>query len=111
MSDELSDIMQKMEETELDLVNKQITQETIERQQDILTRLLKSEKAEREREQDNEREGETASDYEREIPKAFEEYIKTREKQIELLQTIPLRLNPYFKNEVNEYFRRLESSK
>ena len=35
----------KMEETEIDLVNKNITTETIKRQEEILTRLLESEDA------------------------------------------------------------------
>ena len=38
-----------MEENEQDIVNKRITQETLNRQQEILTRLLESEKAERKR--------------------------------------------------------------
>jgi hypothetical protein len=106
----LQKILKEMEETELDLVNKELTKETIQRQKDILTRLLKAEESMRERDQDDKREGETAKNYENELPKAFEDYIRLKEKQIELLQTVPLRLNPYFKNEVNEYFRRLEST-
>lgn len=48
----MSKMMQDMEKTETDLVNKIITQETLNRQQEILTRLLESEKAEKERELD-----------------------------------------------------------
>ncbi len=102
------EIMQKMEETETDLVNKQITQETIERQKEILTRLLQSEDAMREREMDEEREAEKAKVYRNEVPKIFEEYIKLKEKEIEMLRTIPLKLKPYYKQEVTEYFKRLE---
>lgn len=100
-------IAEKMEETELDLVNKQITAETIRRQEEILTRMLEAEDAMRERELDNEREGETANQYENTVPKAFEEYFKAREKEIELLKTVPPRLYPYYKKEVNEYFKRI----
>ncbi|MFU8843053.1 MAG: DUF4175 family protein, partial [Bacteroidales bacterium] len=49
-SRELKKIMEDMEQTETDLVNKMITQETLTRQKQILTRLLESEKAEMERE-------------------------------------------------------------
>ena len=42
----MSDMIKKMEETQKDLVNKRIVQETINRQQEILTRMLESEKAE-----------------------------------------------------------------
>ncbi|MBL6446081.1 DUF4175 family protein [Fulvivirga sp. 29W222] len=100
-------IPQKMEETEIDLVNKRITQETIKRQRQILTRLLEAENAMRERELDKERKGETAKDYEKALPKAFEEYFKMKEQEIELLKTIPPKLYPYYKKEVNEYFKRL----
>ncbi|WP_246223763.1 DUF4175 family protein [Fulvivirga kasyanovii] len=100
-------IPEKMEETETDLVNKQITQETIKRQRQILTRLLEAENAMRERELDEERKGETAKDYEKALPKAFEEYFKMKEQEIELLKTVPPKLYPYYKKEVNEYFKRL----
>ncbi|MCH8317213.1 MAG: ATPase [Bacteroidetes bacterium] len=103
----LGNIAKKMEETETDLVNKRITEETIRRQREILTRLLESEKAMREREWDEERESEKAKQKERKIPPAFEDYIKTKEKQIELLKTISPNLNPYYKKEVHEYFQKI----
>lgn len=99
--------MQKMEQTEIDLVNKRLTEQTIRRQKEILTRLLEAENAMRERELDNEREGISAKEYERALPKAFEEYFKAKEKEIELLKTVPPKLYPYYKKEVNEYFRRI----
>ena len=103
-------IIEKMEETEADLVNKEITEKTIKRQQDILTRLLESENAMREREQDEKREAEQAKSYDQIVPKAFEEYIKAKEKEVELLKTVPPRLNPYYLQEVNEYFKRLKKT-
>lgn len=99
--------IKKMEETEMDLVNKQITQQTLQRQKDILTRLLKAENAMRERELDQERESEKADELSKELPPQFEEYLKAKEKEVELLKTIPLKLNPYYKEEVNKYFKRL----
>jgi hypothetical protein len=103
----INDIIQKMEETEIDLVNKNITSETIKRQEEILTRLLQSEDAMREQEKDEQREGEQAKNYEEFLPKAFEEYIKAKEKEVELLKTIPPKLFPHYKNEVSEYFERV----
>ncbi|HNP95960.1 MAG TPA: DUF4175 family protein, partial [Cyclobacteriaceae bacterium] len=52
-----NDIPGKMEQTEMDLVNKRITEQTIRRQQDILTRLLEAEKSMREQNLDDERKG------------------------------------------------------
>jgi hypothetical protein len=101
------EIPAKMEQTEMDLVNKQLTEQLIERQKQILTRLLDAEKSMREQDMDDERKGETAKDYEKEIPKAFEEYLRLKEKEVELLKTVPPKLYPYYKKEVNEYFKRM----
>lgn len=97
----------KMEQTEMELVNKQLTDQLIKRQQEILTRLLETEKSMREQDMDEERKGETAKDYEKEIPKAFEEYLRLKEKEVELLKTVPPKLYPYYKKEVSEYFKRM----
>ncbi len=103
------DIIEKMERTETDLVNKQITTETIKRQQEIMTRLLEAEKSIRERELDKAREAEQATKKEPTVPPEFKEYLKAKEKEIELLRTVPPKLNPYYKQEVNEYFKRLDN--
>jgi hypothetical protein len=102
-----NDIPGKMEQTEFDLVNKQITDETIRRQKEIMTRLLETEKSMREQNLDEERKGETAKEYTKEIPRAFEEYLRLREKEVELLKTLPPKFFPYYKKEVNEYFKRI----
>jgi len=101
------DIPGKMEQTEMDLVNKQLTDQMIKRQKEIMTRLLEAEKSMREQDMDEERKGETAKDQEKEIPKAFEEYLRLKEKEVELLKTVPPKLYPYYKKEVSEYFKRL----
>jgi hypothetical protein len=97
----------KMEQTEMDLVNKQLSDQLIRRQQEILTRLLETEKSAREQDMDEERKGETAKDYEKEMPKAFEEYLRLKEKEVELLKTVPPKLYPYYKKEVSDYFKRM----
>jgi chromosome segregation ATPase len=101
------DISSKMEQTEMDLVNKQLTEQLIKRQREIVTRLLEAEKSAREQDMDEERKGETAKDYEKEMPKAFEDYLRLKEKEVELLKTVPPKLEPYYKREVNEYFKRV----
>ncbi len=106
-----NDLPGKMEQTEMDLVNKQITEQTIRRQNEILTRLLETEKSMREQNQDQERKGETAKEYDKEIPRAFEEYLRLKEKEVELLKTVPPKLYPYYKKEVNEYFKRVGTEK
>ena len=98
------DMLQKMEETETDLVNKTITQQTINRQQEILTKLLESEKAQREQEEDEQRKSNEAKPQEYVNPALFLEYQKLKEQETELLKTMPPSLTPYYRGKVNQYF-------
>ncbi|MFN7235131.1 MAG: hypothetical protein ACK5U1_11780, partial [Cyclobacteriaceae bacterium] len=68
---------------------------------------LEAEKSMREQNQDEERKGETAKDYEKQLPRSFEEYLRLKEKEVELLKTIPPKFYPFYKNEVNDYFKRM----
>jgi len=105
----LQEIQKQMEETEQDIVNRNITEETLNRQQEILTRLLESERAERERDQDEQRKSEEAKNYQKRNPPAFEEYKKLKLKEMELLRTVPPELNSYYKQKVNDYFQAIEN--
>ena len=105
----LDGLAKQMDKTETDLVNKIITQETINRQQEILTRLLESEKAEKERDQDNKRESNEGKNIANRNPNEFEEYKKLKLKEIELLKTIPPALSPFYKKKINEYFQSIET--
>lgn len=101
-------LSEKMEETETDLVNKMINQETIMRQQEILTRLLESEKAEKEREMDEKRQSNEAKNENYSNPEDFFEYNRTKQKETELLKTVSPSLTPFFKTKVNQYFTNFE---
>jgi hypothetical protein len=100
----LKKLAEEMEKTETDLVNKMISQETLRRQQEILTRLLEAEKAERERELDEKRESQEPKNEIFRNQNQFLEYNTLKQKEAELLQTIPPSLNKYYKDKVNEYF-------
>jgi len=108
LGEKIEKLVEQMEQNEWDLINKNITDETIERQQEILTRLLDAENSMRERGEDDEREAKTARDFELSIPPSLNEYLKAKEKEIELLRTIPAKLNPYYKKETNKYFKRIK---
>lgn len=105
---ELQDIIDQMNKVETDLVNKQLSNETLKRQKEILTRLLEAEKAEREREYDQKRKAESAAQKERKMPPSLEEYIKKREAEIEMYKTVSPALKPYYKFLVEEYFKSLK---
>lgn len=104
---DLKKTQEMMEEVEKDLVNKRITIETLKRQQEILTRMLDHERAEKERETDNERKSNEGKELERKLPPSVEEYLKKKNKEQELLKTIPPSLRQYYKNKTREYFKEI----
>jgi hypothetical protein len=104
----LEDIAKQMEETEKDIVNRMITEQTLKRQQDITTRLLESEKAERERDQDEQRKSDEAKNAYQRNPDEFDEYKRLKLKEMELLRTIPPSLNSYYRQKVNDYFQSID---
>jgi hypothetical protein len=110
-SKELEEIMEQMNKIEIELVNKRLSNEMLKRQQDILTRLLEHEKAERQREYDNKRKSESAQEKERKLPPSLEEYIKKREAEIEQFKTVNPSLKPYYKTLVEEYYKSLKGAK
>ena len=109
-SKELEKILQEMDKIETDLVNKRLTNEMLKRQEEIMTRLLESERAEREREFENKRESKTGVAEDRPLPPSVEEYIKKREAQIEPFKTVSPSLRPYYKQLVEEYYKSLKAN-
>jgi len=105
----LQDIIDGMDKVETDLVNKRLTNEMMKRQEQILSRLLEAEKAEREREFDNKRKAEAAQQQQRKFPPSLEKYIKQREAEIELYKSVSPALRPYYKILVEEYFKELKA--
>jgi hypothetical protein len=104
----LKEMMQQMEQTETDLVNKRLNIETLKRQQDIVTRMLESEKAEQQRELDQKRESEEAKDIFYNNASKYLEYNKLKDKETELFRTVPPGLKPFYKSKVNAYFLSFE---
>ena len=107
----LQDAIDAMEKTETELVNKTLTNQTVKRQDEILTRLLESEKAERERKEDEERKANVAKEQQNEMPPSLKEYIKKRQAEIEQYQKVSPNLKPYYKNLVEEYFKSLKGGR
>jgi len=100
----LNKLAEEMEQQERDIVNKQITPETMRRQQDIMTRLLEHEKAERERELDQKRTSTEGQQKPAADPARYFEYQRNKAREAELLRTVPPGLKPYYRDRVNTYF-------
>ena len=107
---ELDNISDEMNKIEIDLVNKRLDNETLNRQQQIMTRLLEAEKSDRQRDQDEKRQAESAREQKRSMPPALEEYIRQREAEIEQYKSVSPDLRPYYKLLVEEYYQSLKNS-
>ena len=97
-----------MEELERDLVNRDVTLETMARQQDLMVRLLEAETAERTRGEDDKRKSRTGNQNLSEEPSQLIDYLKLKNNELELLRTVPLELDSYYRDRVNEYFNNLD---
>jgi hypothetical protein len=101
---QLNKLAEQMEQQEKDIVNRNITQETIRRQQDIMVRLLEHEKAERERELDQKRTSNEGREHPAVDPARYFEHQRRKARESELLRTVPPGLKPYYRDRVNAYF-------
>jgi hypothetical protein len=106
---EFNDIIDMMDKMETDLVNKRLNSETLKRQQDIMTRLLEAEKAERQRGEDEKRKSESANDVKQPLPPALQEYLRKRNAEISTYKTVSPSLKPYYRQLVDEYYKALKA--
>jgi hypothetical protein len=103
----LGQLAEQMEQTEKQLVNKQLTTEMLTRQQEIMSRLLEAENAERERDEKKERESKPGREIPRTMPPSIEAYLKAKQSEVDLYKTVPPSLKPYYKSLAEKYFRSL----
>jgi hypothetical protein len=104
----LNEAVRDMEQIEKDLVNKNISQETMKRQQRILSRLLESEKAEQTREREERRESTEATNQKiSNLGQAFE-YNRTKRGSEDQLQLALPAFNSFYKTKVNGYIVKIE---
>ncbi len=96
--------IEDMEQTEKDLVHKRITNETMMRQERIITRLLESERAEMEREKEERRESREAQNYQLMNQDSVLEFYRKKMTEKEMLRTIPPLMNSFYRTRVNNYF-------
>ena len=104
----LEQLINDMKKTEKELVNRTLTQQTIDRQQSITTRLLKSERADMEREKDEERKANEAKQTPRINPPKDWKFDDVKSQQNEMLRSVPANLNYYYKEKANNYFYNIE---
>ncbi|UKT63567.1 DUF4175 family protein [Pedobacter mucosus] len=103
----LNEAIKEMKQTESDLVNKRLQQETLNRQKELLTKLLEAEKAERDQDEDSKRESKAAKEFPPSYQKMIEQFKKQQQNGSDILQKLPPSLNYYYKNKIAEYLKSL----
>jgi len=102
---DLLKIGEMMEETERDIVNREISQETILRQEKILNKLLEAETSERQQDIEEKREAISGNDKKNGNLYDIKEYYKSRYNDHEELVKQNISFSRYFKGKVEEYFK------
>lgn len=104
--DGIKQIIKDMEKLEEDIVNKRITNQTIRRQKDIMSRMLKAENAQQEREKEEKRKSDEYKGPEKTHNIDEIRYEESIRKQQDFLRTNPIEYQPFYKQKINEYFMR-----
>lgn len=103
---QIQKIIDDMEKNEVDLINKKLNEQTIYRLQDIMVRLLESEKAELQRELDPNRVSQTAKNINNGNPFTKIEYKEVKKQIYENMKTVPLQFNSFYRQKVGEYYQK-----
>lgn len=107
LGNKLNPLINELEKQEKDLINKNFSKEMINRQQEILTRLLESEKALMERGFEEKRESKSGKDFNYSNQKRIDEYNQQKLKQVELLRSVDPMYRKYYKDKASEYFNQV----
>ena len=102
--DGINQIIRDMERLEEDIVNKRITNQTIKRNKDILSRMLKAENAQQEREKEEKRKSDEYKGTDKTHNIDELRYKESIKKQQDFLRTNPIEYQPFYKQKINEYF-------
>jgi hypothetical protein len=104
----LNKMTEDMEKVEEDLINRRLTEETLNRQKDIEVRLLKAKDAELKREKENKRESNEGKTKKRSNQIEQLQYKDNVITQEEILKTVPIEMSPYYKELFKKYLYKLE---
>ena len=105
-ADGIDDAIKQMEKQEEELVNQRFNRDMINRQKNILTRLLESEKALEEREWSEERESKEGKNVDPSNLILINQYNKEKLKQIEEIQYVDPKYQRYYKEKAVEFLNR-----
>lgn len=104
----LKNAIEKMKEIEKDIINKNITTETLKRQEEIMQKMLEAEKAEREQEKDKKRKAKEAKQILKEQSEIWKKYIEEKKKQTEIFYQKPIKFAPFYQKETEKYLQKTQ---
>lgn len=104
-------ILQNMKQTETDLVYKRITQEVLQRQQQIESKLLEAATAQREKEQDTEKQSFAPKPIAPNYNFYWQAYKKQQQTDLEIIKTISPKLNYFYKQKITTYNKNINLSR
>jgi hypothetical protein len=103
LGNQLNPLLKELEQQEKDLLLKRVNPETIQRQKEILTRLLESENAIMKRGFEEKRESHSAKDEQKGNQIRFDEYKRSKWNELELIKSIDPSLQLYYKQRSDKY--------
>jgi hypothetical protein len=105
---ELKAIQDAMDKNETDMVNRRLGSTLIQRQQEIMTRMLEAEKSIRNQEEDNKRNANAGKDEQRPMPPELKAYLQSRQALLDLYKTAPPSLKPYYRKMAEDYLKQVK---
>jgi len=106
---QLQAVEQLLEQSRKDLINKNISNELINRQNLILSKLLEAEKSEFERDFDEKRESKTAIDIKKANPEGYFEYNNKTINENEILKRSNYQLRNFYDQKYNNFLNQIKN--
>ena len=106
---QLQAIDQLLEQSRKDLINRNISNELINRQNLILSKLLEAEKSEIERDFEDERESKTANDIKKTNPEGYFEFNNKTKNENELLKRSNYQLRNFYDQKYNNFLNQIKN--
>lgn len=108
ITNEIRAIQAELDKQETDLVFRRNIDQLIQRNKEILTRMLEAEKAIQEQEEDNKRSAEAGKDAPRPMPAELSDYLKQQQLLFEQYRTTVPVLKPFYQKMSEEYLRKVQ---
>jgi len=108
LTNEIRAIQAELDKQETDLVFRKDISQLIQRNKEILTRMLEAEKAIQEQEEDNKRSAEAGKDAPRPMPGELSDYLQQQQMLFERYRTTAPVLKPFYQKMSEEYLKKVQ---